>query len=180
EPLLADVNGDLIVDSVYGGDLHGNMWRFDLLNTTIPTKTAILGDATSPARSNGTSVAQWKIAGGAPLFTAKQPDGGRQSITSRPQLALHPFGDSYLVTFGTGRYLESGDAMPNTTRVDSFYSVWDRSVLDKAKVNGTFTRANLQQQKLLRSEAQEYDLKLDDGTIVKMKNSIKRLTTETV
>lgn len=179
EPLLADVNGDLIVDSVYAGDLHGHMWRFDLLDTTVSTKEAIIGDATLPARRNSMATSSWKIAEGAPLFTAKQGDGKRQSITSRPQLALHPFGDSYLVTFGTGKYLESGDALPNTTRVDSFYSVWDRSVLDKTKVNGEFTRAKLQQQKLLRFEDQQYQ-NMAGGTVEIVKNTIKRLTTEPV
>ncbi|WP_416399321.1 pilus assembly protein [Allohahella sp. A8] len=179
EPLLADVNGDLIIDSVYAGDLHGHLWRFDLINTTIATRTAILGDATTPARINGTSLSQWKIAENKPLFTARQADNGRQSISSRPQLALHPFGDSYLVVFGTGRYLESGDALPNTTRVDSFYSVWDRSILDKTVSNGTFTRSNLQQQKLLRVEDQEYEVEIG-GIVFKEKNTIKRVTTERV
>tara|TARA_R100000306_G_scaffold62548_1_gene72953 strand:- start:75905 stop:79639 length:3735 start_codon:yes stop_codon:yes gene_type:complete len=179
EPLLADVNGDFIVDSVYAGDLHGKLWRFDLINTAISTKEAILGTPTAHARTNGTAVSNWKIAEGRPLFTAVAPDGARQSITTRPQLALHPFGDSYLVTFGTGKYIEEDDGELNPSQVNSFYSVWDRSVLDKTKVNGTFDRDDLQQQKLLVFEEQQYVSDIN-GELKTLNNTIKRLTRETV
>ncbi|GAA3951028.1 pilus assembly protein [Allohahella marinimesophila] len=179
EPLLADVNGDLIVDSVYAGDLHGKLWRFDLINTAVSTKEAIMGTSTVHPRTNGTALANWKLAENKPLFTAMAPNGDRQSITTRPQLALHPFGDSYLVTFGTGKYIEEDDGELDLVQVNSFYSVWDRSVLDKTKVNGTFDRDDLQQQKLLVFEEQEYVADVEGEPII-LKNTIKRLTTETV
>ncbi|MCO6728935.1 pilus assembly protein, partial [Streptomyces sp. CHA16] len=39
-PFVADVDGDLIADYAYAGDLHGNLWRFDLIGTSLTATAA--------------------------------------------------------------------------------------------------------------------------------------------
>ncbi|MDE2159501.1 MAG: pilus assembly protein PilY [Burkholderiales bacterium] len=80
--------GNGIVDYVYAGDLNGNLWKFDL-------------SAAAPAN--------WKVAYGnagapQPLFTT----AAGQPITGRPDVTLTAAGQ-YLVTFGTGRYIDVSD-----------------------------------------------------------------------
>ncbi len=78
-PLVIDADNNQTADTVYAGDLQGNMWRFDL----------------SAANAN-----QWSME--YKLFQAPQP------ITSAPDAGEHPNG-GYLVFFGTGKYLEGSD-----------------------------------------------------------------------
>lgn len=97
-PRLIDLNNDTIADVAYAGDLHGNLWKFDL----------------TAASSN-----DWKVAfGGNPFYSATT--GGEsatgQPITSAPVWKAHPQG-GVLVAFGTGRSLtdaDRGDATPQT------------------------------------------------------------------
>ena len=78
-----DVNGDAVADSIYAGDLNGNLWKFDL-------------SAAAPA--------SWVVGNAAlPLFVATS-----QSITGRPDVTKFPAG-GYLVVFGTGRYIATAD-----------------------------------------------------------------------
>ncbi|MDE1927566.1 MAG: pilus assembly protein PilY, partial [Burkholderiales bacterium] len=77
-----------VVDTVYAGDLYGNLWKFDL---------------------SSTSAANWKVAYSsagtpAPLFTT----ASGQAITSRPDVTVTPAGQN-LVVFGTGRYIDTSD-----------------------------------------------------------------------
>ncbi len=111
-PAAIDINGDGVVDVVYAGDLNGKLWKFDLT-------------AASPAA--------WGLAvGGEALFDA----GAGKPITSRPDVTRSPKG-GFLVTFGTGRYMSSGD--PASTAPQTAFGVWDR--------DGTVvTMAKLQQQ----------------------------------
>ena len=107
-PTLVDLNGDFKVDRIYAGDLHGNMWVFDVQDTTK---------------------ANWTVE---KLFTATQTGctgNCRQPITTRPEVTLHPLRRSFntspniLVLFGTGQFIAEGDA--SITENQSFYSVWD-------------------------------------------------------
>jgi type IV pilus assembly protein PilY1 len=99
---VADTNSDGLVDTVYGGDLQGNVWKFDL---------------------SAASSAAWNVAySGNPLFTAKDPDGNRQPITGGFELSVGPNG-GYMVYFGTGRYFATGDN--STTSLESVYGIWD-------------------------------------------------------
>jgi len=68
---------------VYGGDLLGNLWRFDVNNS--------LG---------GGYVAQL-------LATLKGPSGTAQPITAKPEVGI--VGSSTVVFVGTGRYLGTSD-----------------------------------------------------------------------
>ena len=66
-----------------------------------------------------------------------------------PSLVRHPTLRGYIVMFGTGKYFESADAAPDTTKPNSVYGIWDR--LTKAQSTssadaGSRTRRDLQRQ----------------------------------
>ena len=94
--------------TIYAGDYLGNLWRLERTSQWCWT----LGN------------------GGVPLFTARDPDGKRQSITSGAYTVANPFGGT-MVVFGTGRYLNADDA--DETRIglgtrpsmDTIYGIWD-------------------------------------------------------
>lgn len=106
-----NVDEDYTADYVYGGDLRGNVWKFDI---------------SSSDRND------WKIAFGTeaapqPLFSATNPDGNRQPITGKVRVASHPANrGGVMVYFGTGKYIEEPDI--HSTAVQSFYGVWDKDV----------------------------------------------------
>ncbi len=100
-PRLVDLNGDGRPDIAYAGDLKGNLYKFDLA---------------------GTDATDWKVAGGAPMFTAKNSSSNVQPITTAPVYQAHP-SKGLMVTFGTGRNLTAGDASDHT--VQSFYGLYD-------------------------------------------------------
>jgi hypothetical protein len=117
----ADVNNG--VQWVYGGDLKGNLWRFDLSATNpdawSTSKLAVLTDAT----------------------------GNAQPITAAPELTRVKAGNDFrnLVVVGTGRYLGEKD-VPGTTvsatdaaQVQTFYVIEDR--IDRG--GSTVIRADL-------------------------------------
>lgn len=102
-----DTNYDGLVDTVYGGDLHGNMWKFDLSDDD---------------EDNWGSAFQDGLGNAKPLFIARDPSGNRQPITGGLEIAVGP-GTGYMVFFGSGRYFAVGD---NATKdVSSLYAVWD-------------------------------------------------------
>ena len=70
---LADLDGDSITDRIYGGDLQGNMWAFDVSNVN-PDNWAVAYD-----NGGGTNL---------PLFKAANADGEVQPITAAPNLAF--------------------------------------------------------------------------------------------
>jgi type IV pilus assembly protein PilY1 len=84
---------------VYGGDLDGNMWRFDINNTIAPTgrEAFKLAQAGNP----GTGLVQ--------------------SITTKPELG--DLDGKPVVFFGTGRLLGVSDK--GDTSVNSFYAIKD-------------------------------------------------------
>lgn len=88
-------------DFVYGGDLQGNVWRFDLTSA---------------------SPASWTVA---KLATLVDGSGIPQPITSEPQLSeITRAGTSRrFVYVGTGEYL--GDSDVATTRTQSMYGLID-------------------------------------------------------
>ncbi|MCG8448765.1 MAG: hypothetical protein MI725_04175, partial [Pirellulales bacterium] len=129
EVFLLDSNGDRIVDFVYGGDLLGNVWKFDLTDGSA-------SNWGSAYDSSGTPV---------PLYSAVDDKGTTgtaddtpQPITTRPVLATHPDG-GFMVMFGTGKYLEPSDNTIGTNPdVNSFYGVRDNgSALGSGRTNLT-------------------------------------------
>jgi type IV pilus assembly protein PilY1 len=87
---------DPTVDYVYGGDLYGNVWRFDL---------------------SGTSTSDWKVV---KLTTLKDASGVVQPITSEPELGV--VGSSRVVYVGTGRYYGDKDIPGNTNGTPAEYA----------------------------------------------------------
>ncbi len=112
-PAVVDTDGNGQADRVYAGDLHGNLWAFDL---------------------SATNSSQWKVAyktGSTPkpLFTATDASSNPQPITSKPIIAKQKESVSgtptpnLMVFFGTGQFIVDGDK--TTTGTQSFYGVWD-------------------------------------------------------
>jgi type IV pilus assembly protein PilY1 len=89
---------DYTVDYVYGGDLNGNVWRFDLTGSgSIPSPT--------------------KIA------TLVSPDGTAQPVTAIPRVEYSADDLKRYVFVGTGRLLASED-QPNS-QVQTIYAIRD-------------------------------------------------------
>ena len=124
-----DKSGNGKVDTIYGGDLQGNLWKFDL---------------------SSSNSGNWGVAnGGLPLFNA-QINGEPQAITGGLRVAAGP-GTGVMVYFGTGRYLfdrgsEPGDNdVSQDPSVQSLYAVFDngtpvsngRSALQAQSITGT-------------------------------------------
>jgi len=86
--------------TVYGGDLQGNIWRFELDGTAFPTVTA--GSITRFA-------------------TLVDPTGAAQQITTKPELGL--VNSRRVVFVGTGKFL--GDSDKATLQRNSFYAIMD-------------------------------------------------------
>ena len=100
-----DALTDNTIDRVYGGDLLGNLWRFDL-NDTFP-----------PSGREATKLASFLVAG------VPQP------VTTAPEIGS--FKDSsgatkFIAFVGTGRYLGTSD-LSNTSQ-QSFYAIMDGGV----------------------------------------------------
>ncbi|PPC87613.1 MAG: hypothetical protein CTY37_03220 [Methylotenera sp.] len=93
-----DVNKNNLAKYVYGGDLLGNLWRFDLdaASNTAPFKLATL---TGPA-----------------------PGNLAQPITTAPQLGV--VNKKRVIFVGTGKYLELADLSP-TTEKQTLYAIKD-------------------------------------------------------
>lgn len=83
---------------VYGGDLLGNIWRFDINNSIAPAgyEANLIG-------------------------TAKDSSGAVQPITTAPELGL--FGRKPFVYVGTGRLLGESDL--TNTQTHSVYGIYD-------------------------------------------------------
>lgn len=85
-PAAIDRDMDGFADTLYAGDLNGNMWRFDV---------------------SSAKMAQWKTDC---IFAA----GGTQPITAAPDVVVR-LGYQY-VFFGTGKYLDEGDKATSFTQ----------------------------------------------------------------
>lgn len=113
-PTVIDSNGDSVADTIYAGDLQGNMWKFDVTDS---------------------SSAKWEIAkqgsSAAPLFSAKDANDNAQPITSRPLVTRDDENGSLLVFFGAGQYLQADDL--SDTSVMSYYAVRDTGSVGKAR-----------------------------------------------
>ncbi|MBT8365937.1 MAG: PQQ-binding-like beta-propeller repeat protein [Deltaproteobacteria bacterium] len=169
-PTAVDVNGDNVVDYVYVGDLKGNLWKFDL--------TAASVDQWTVAYHNGFDAQ--------PLFQAAGPNNTVQSITSKPEVTLHPqFG--YFVMFGTGKFLGNADFADD--RVQSVYGIWDYGDdEDDHEYLGTMQRGNdgvgtgldnvseMKMANLLEQKTMDFEHTLPNGKIVNVRLLTDRKT----
>lgn len=122
-PTLLDTNGDGSIDRVYAGDLHGNLWAFNLSNTNSTNWTsAYLDNSSNP-------LPVFQSCSTSPCTTAS-----RQPITTKPAVQSHPNRVSQttepnlMIYFGTGQYLATNDNL--TTSIQSMYGIWDANLSD--------------------------------------------------
>ena len=104
------------VDTVYAGDLQGNLWKISVGNANPASWTVSL------------------------LFHATDASGNPQAITVTPAVSLAPRFPGVVGTvvyFGTGQYLGVPDK--TTTQTQAFYAVLDNA-------SGTVTKGQLVQQ----------------------------------
>jgi type IV pilus assembly protein PilY1 len=98
QPFVLD-RTDNTADSVYAGDLLGNLWRLDVTGTTgaypSPVRLAVLTDG------NGTAL----------------------PITSRPLPVVQPVTNTRWITVGTGQLLSSGDI--TNAQNQAFFAIMD-------------------------------------------------------
>ncbi len=103
---VADVDGDLIADYIYAGDLFGHIWKFSVKDNNVQ---------------------KWQVDfGGLPFFTAKNNQNEIQAITARLTLGGLKVQDGTVVLyFGTGQFLEPSDKDLNRATTQSFYALFD-------------------------------------------------------
>ena len=107
------------VDTVYAGDLQGNMWKLDF----SAKGTTLLG---TDAIANFTTFNP--LGSGKALYIAKASDGtSLQPITGEP-VVVNSYNGQRLVSFGTGKFLEAIDTSVPLSTTASFYSVLDEGI----------------------------------------------------
>lgn len=115
-------------DTLYAGDLQGNLWKVDISNAD-PSK--------------------WVVT---LLFQARDPSGNPQPITTAPVVSLNPNFPQVtypMVYFGTGQLLGPPDI--SNTQVQTFYGIEDEAVTGSSYTPPT--RSNLVQQVLTDTTA---------------------------
>ncbi|HEY5865316.1 MAG TPA: PilC/PilY family type IV pilus protein, partial [Candidatus Tectomicrobia bacterium] len=132
-PAVVDLDGDVIADYVFAGDLLGNMWKFDIRDPNPANWHVAYTDGSGKP---------------APLHVATDsatPTPNRQPITERPEVGRGPGEVGMIVLFGTGKYLEPSDKLRTPERAQSFYGIIDTNtgIASNDIVSG---RSPLQQQ----------------------------------
>lgn len=123
EVTIIDQDRNFVADTLYAGDLFGNVWKIDISDVNANNWDFSFSQSGKPA----------------PLFVATTATGTRLPITQRILARNHPdfrgTGDR-IISFGTGKYIESNDNIASGQDTQSFFGVWD---------NGTdrFTRSDL-------------------------------------
>ncbi|NIP73106.1 MAG: pilus assembly protein PilY [Gammaproteobacteria bacterium] len=144
-PAVVDMDGNGTADRAYAGDLEGNLWAFDLSNSSASNWDVAYTQGSNPL----------------PLFTAQYSAAGDQPIITAPEVVKNPLVDdqtgnqpNVLVLFGTGQYLTLGDR--TTTGTQSFYGVWDQGT-------DSLTRTELHQQTFLAGTPADTRVLSDDA-----------------
>jgi len=109
----ADLDGDLITDFIYAGDLQGNLWRFDLSSSTPATWAA----STSISLLYTTDAGQPITTKPVVWITAPATAGGPRRL---------------MVDFGTGRKTPITNSSPTQYQsgTESLYGIWDWNMDD--------------------------------------------------
>lgn len=148
-PVAIDATRDGSIDTVYAGDMHGNLWKFDFTGNN----------------TNGWDISFKSGSTPQPLFTAVGPNGERQPITAKPQVGVHKEG-GLAVYVGTGKFFELGDEIVGTNPpVQSFYGIRDVCGPATGSTCERVQRSQMQQQTIF-FESQEdfgtetYDIRL--------------------
>ncbi|ORU90199.1 MAG: hypothetical protein A6F71_04325 [Cycloclasticus sp. symbiont of Poecilosclerida sp. M] len=136
-PIAIDEDGDSVTDSIYAGDLLGNLWKFDV----------------SGRSSNTWGVAYSTNSNPAPLYRALDALSTPQPITAKLQVGRHPDG-GLMVYFGTGKYYANNDQIVgDNPQIQTFYGIRDQGA-------PVASRSRLQEQQIL-SEATMAALSID-------------------
>jgi len=150
-PVPIDTDGDGFVDTVYAGDLKGNMWKF-LIGPNASDNTVTVTSSSWKVAFSNTNCGATTPSTCNPLFIAKNSSNQIQPIVWPAEVTLHPT-SGQLVMFGTGKYLESSDN--SNTQVQSLYGIWDQHTSNSVPApptpfspTATVARANLLQQTL--------------------------------
>jgi len=95
-----DATNDNTAKAVYGGDLLGNLWRFQFDNTaSVPVNSVTK------------------------LATVQGPGGSLQPITVKPELGAVGTNNNRVIFFGTGKFI--GDSDKATVTRQSIYAIKD-------------------------------------------------------
>lgn len=145
------------VIGAYAGDLHGQIWRFEF---------------------SGSDVSKWRVGfGGQPLFTARSASGAVQMVSAAPSFFKLPTSTKTtgnLVVFGTGRLVESTDAL--STETQTVYAVQDNTVGSTSASTSPITggRAALQAQTFLPAAPNNPLIQLSNNAVDLADGSAKK------
>tara|TARA_R110001583_G_scaffold12529_1_gene55529 strand:- start:313 stop:4122 length:3810 start_codon:yes stop_codon:yes gene_type:complete len=135
-PVVIDADGDLSADTIYAGDLKGNLWKIDVSDPSPSNwNFAFYNDSETPDDLTDDL--------NPPLFIAqdKEAPGNLQPITAKPQVGRNPKG-GVMVYFGTGKYFENQDNVVGVSpKVQTFYGIWDQNLVvegDRDAAEGAF------------------------------------------
>ena len=105
-----DIDGNGTVDWVYGTDLKGNVWKFDLTSSD----PANWGSAFKTGTVNN------------PFYTATGAGSATVSITTSPAFG-YPDRGGIMVVFGTGKAIAGSGDFPNTSVTNRMFGIYDRT-----------------------------------------------------
>ena len=105
-----DIDGNGTADWVYGTDLKGNVWKFDLTSAN----PASWGSAFKTGTINK------------PFYTATGVGTATVSITTSPAFG-YPDRGGIMVVFGTGKAIEGSVDFPKTTVTNRMFGIYDRT-----------------------------------------------------
>jgi type IV pilus assembly protein PilY1 len=116
-PTAVDTNNDGKIDTIYAGDLKGNVWKFDVSSAD----TANWKVSTQASASDTTKV---------PVFTATTTLPSTTTVVNQPITTavvpfVHPLG-GYQLFFGTGKVLESTDYPMSQLYSHTLYGIYDK------------------------------------------------------
>ncbi len=107
-----DLNGDQVSDYIYGGDLFGNVWKFNL-NDADPTKWKLDYKLYSACSADPCTQ------------TAGSTVSNAQPITTAVTVGRSKSGIGQMVYFGTGQYIETTDNNGVLGGRQTFYGIHD-------------------------------------------------------
>lgn len=149
-----DADGDGNLDWVFAGDLHGNIWKFDL--------------SVADPQTNGVAY------GGQPLFKAVSAAGIKQPVTGGVSLAKHPTNGELWVYFGTGKLLS--DADPINTEQQSWYGIKDGvRITDRISQLVKRDLTNVSSKERVIEEASNSDMLTKRGWVIDLADSRERI-----
>jgi len=128
QPAVVDKDQNDKADTIYAGDLFGNLWKFDISNISADSWGTALGSNDVPQ----------------PLFIALAKNNKAQPITTEPSVASHATRPGLMILFGTGKYIGSEDINLNSPDTQSFYGIWDNDA------TGTIARSSLQEREITK------------------------------